>query len=123
MRLPPHVGKGILSRRLLGVGRTLHPGRRAGRRHGGSGLFGSRRRGPRHGPLLRLRGSSARRSERIVLPDQTSKFGERIGIGLLVSTAAKTISGKGSVLVTISHRDEASLRVSRICVLRRTLPD
>src|SRR5260363_393640 len=121
-RLTSHVGERIGRRRLRSV-RALHPCRRPSRRHAGGLIGGSRRGRPGIGAWSSLGRRAARLRERIVLPDQASELGERIGIGRLVSTAAKTISGKGSVLVTISHRDEASLRVSRICVLRRTLPD
>jgi hypothetical protein len=89
---------------------TLHPGRRARRRR----IVVQRRRRRRLSWRDRSPGrATPALAQRIGLPDQSGKFGQRIGLGpRLISTAAKTISGKGSILVTISHRVEASLRVS-----------
>src|SRR4051812_14812780 len=90
------------------VARALHPCRRARRRSIGQFL----RRivllrthvGPR---LQRVRRGFGRGPERIILPDQPCEFGKRIALA-----ASLLGGGKRSVLISISHRDDASLRDS-----------
>jgi hypothetical protein len=56
-------------------------------------------------------------AERIALADQASKFRQRIALGsrspAMIVAATIVICGESSVLISISHRDVASLRERR----------
>ena len=64
----------------------------------------------RYGPRLqRMRRRLGRGPERIVLPDQPCQLRKRIALGRAVGiTAIMVGGGKRSVLISISHRDDAS---------------
>src|SRR5665213_2340586 len=101
-----------LRRRFLPSG-TLHPGWRTGGRPviGLCGrLIGFTRGAAR---LHRLIGTAPDIGKRIGLTDQPRQFGERIALGssrpmLIVAAIVVVVRGIGSVLVSISHRDDAS---------------
>jgi hypothetical protein len=52
----------------------------------------------------------------IGLPDQSREFGQRIVFSqsALITAATEVIGGVWSVLISIGHRDDASLRESRL---------
>src|SRR4030081_2568530 len=112
-----HSARIILLRRFLPVG-ALHPRRRTGRRHIGGviDVSGRWRFGGiliAHSARLHLRIGPAHSAERIGLTDQPRKFGQGIALApggamLVVAAIVIVIRGKRSVLISISHRDDAS---------------
>ena len=96
---------GVSRRDFLRVG-APHPGRRPRSR---LILFSQWLVLIRRRRAWRQRRNSAPRSRRsIVLANQASEFGKRVGIGplMLIAATAKAIGAERSVLVSISHRDD-----------------
>ena len=103
--------------------RALHPGRRAGRR----AVILFRRRlvlGLRIGPRLqRMRGLGGG-AEWIGLADQPCQFGQWIALSpvrAVTIIAVVVLGGKRSVLISISHRDDASPSGQRQTVMTQRI--